>query len=476
MKQNKVSWPVSKSEDRVLVLLIFAALIFRLLFFWFGASMYFPRENFMLDGDSLSWMRSIENLIKHGVYTSELGNEFGFFSRMPGYPFFIGIFYLLSGKDWEMAVYFIVYAQIILDVITVFLVYKIVKNISSDLLAGWIAAGLYAFYPFVVVWNPVVYAESVSVFFLLWGFYMLIKLKAEYKKMNLFFGGFLLGVSVLMRPQIALFVPIAAIYFLWRFKPFKRAIVMAGIFGLGIFFSYGMWPLRNIMIHQEIVLAEDLRAYPDYGPDVLAFRKYVYSLKSEWEPQFSQILNNEEVYWPAQAFISKEDSLLLMELTWMAQNCSEGFSSWRDYWGEPIKNNGCAQEVADGFFQLRQNQIRFNPLNYYVKVPFENLKKAFFKNNLTQSRGKLVDAMVFFLFAFRSFLIIAGLGFSLVLIARKKPWAWLPLLFFLAVYVLVTFFLRNVEMRYFLHADILLLFPLGIGVSYLINKNIPEGN
>lgn len=453
-----------------MILLIFAALVFRLLFFWFGAPIYFLRENFMLDGDSLSWMRSVENLINHGVYTSELGNEFGYFSRMPGYSFFIGIFYLLSGKDWGLAVYFIVYAQITLDVIAVFLVYKIANNISSDLLAARLAAGLYAFYPFVVVWNPVVYAESASVFFLIWSISLL--LKTEYRKKNLFFGAFLLGVSVLMRPQVALFVPIAALYLLWRFKPVKRAIVMTGIFGLGVFLSYGMWPLRNIMIHQEIVLAEDLRAYKDYGPDVLAFRKYVYSLKAEWEPQFGQIMTNTEVTWPPHAFVTKEDSLRLTKLTWMAQNCSEGFSSWRDYWGAPIKEGGCGQEVAEGFRKLRENQIRANPFNYYVKVPFENLKKALFKNDLAQSRGKLVDAMVFLLFAWRTLLIIAGLGFSLLLIVRKNAWAWLPFLFFLAVYVLVSFFLRNVEMRYFLHADILLLLPLATGIAEVTRNGL----
>lgn len=451
-----------------------AGLLARVLFLLVGAPLYFPRENFMLDGDSLSWMKSIENLIHNGGYTIDPDSTYGYFSRMPGYPFFIGFFYIVSGFNWAIALHLVVWAQIVLDVMAIWLVCKMLVNINErNSVAGIIGAVLYAFYPFVIVWNPVIYTESFSVFVLLAGMYFV--LKPAGKIQNYFIGGWLLGLAVLCRPQLGLILVAVGVYALFSIKPLSALMRHALVLGLGVLLSYGVWPLRNILIHKEFVVLEDLRAYHDFDIDVVSFRAYVYSIKSEWEPQFSQIVENKEVDWPPISFISSEDSLLLAELTFKAKECSEGFSHWKGYWKERVTDNGCKNEVAAGFDLLRKNQIKANPFNYYGRVPLNNLKKAVFKAQLSQQKAGWMNAVVVLLFSWRSLLLLSGLFAGMYLLLKKKQkWVLIPLVYGIGLYLILCFgpstHFRNIEMRYFLHADVLFLLPLASFAGWFFKK------
>jgi hypothetical protein len=79
-------------------LIILLGLTIRVVFYFFGASIYFGTDNFVKGGDSKWWLDNFVNLINHSTYTDELNTEYGYFTRLPVYSFFIGFFYLLSGK------------------------------------------------------------------------------------------------------------------------------------------------------------------------------------------------------------------------------------------------------------------------------------------------------------------------------------------------------------------------------------------
>ena len=83
--------------------------LLRVLFILFGAELYFNRENIFIDGDTFAWQNCIENLIQNGTYT--VGGYSGEFSRMPGYSFFIGIFYIICNQNWELAFTFIAFSH-----------------------------------------------------------------------------------------------------------------------------------------------------------------------------------------------------------------------------------------------------------------------------------------------------------------------------------------------------------------------------
>ena len=139
--------------------------------------------------------------------------------------------------------------------------------------------------------------------------------------------------------------------------------------------AYAPWPLRNYINYNKVILTQDLRGAANWNVDALSFMQYVYSVKSEWEPQFSQIIKNEKVEWPAEAYLNKEDSAKLERVTFLSQNCGSGFSNWRGYWKDAVTVDNCNAEIKSIYDELRQEQIKKNPFNFWVKVPLQNLKK-----------------------------------------------------------------------------------------------------
>jgi hypothetical protein len=344
---------------------------------------------------------------------------------------------------------------------TIYFVYHIALSWFKNQKVGIIAAVLYAGYPFIIVWTSVVYSEWLSVFFMFWSLFVLREKITVYR---LFLSALLIGLGALNRPQLLLLIPFY-LYFINRTFECKPIIIKGLIFSLGIILSYGLWPLRNYINHDKIILTQDLRGIPNWDVDVLGFLQYIYSVKAEWEPQFSQIIENKKVDWPANAYTSVEDSIKLVQAVYNAQHCSRGFSCWQNYWKEPIENEGCTAETAELFNKLRSNQINAHPLNFYLILPLKNLKKALFKISLTKPSSRIAGIVGSLLFAFRSLLLLLGILGGFVFM-KQYPILWIIIGYFMVLYLSLCFGtspqMRNIEMRYFLHADLLLLFPIAL--------------
>ncbi|MBU0764312.1 MAG: hypothetical protein KJ607_05710, partial [Bacteroidetes bacterium] len=116
----------------------------------------------------------------------------------------------------------------------------------------------------------------------------------------------------------------------------------------------------------------------------------------------------------------------------------------------------------------------------YLFVPLQNLKKALFKTTLLYDTGPFAKVIGSGLFIYRTILIIIGIFGSLLMIYRKIPEALIFILFFAILYLLLCFGTttqaRNIEIRYFLQADIMLLFPAAALISIVsdILKIIPS--
>jgi len=462
-------------HNKTLMLTLTVGLFLRVLFVLIGAEFYFSRENIFVDGDTQVWVACIQNLVETGTYTMNPGHEYGYFGRTPGYSFFIGIFYLLTGKNWSAAYPIIGWTQVLLDVIAIYFVYRIgLKLFNGNKKSAIIPAFLYATYPFIIVWNPVVYSESLSIFFLILGIYYFIY---EEKKYNYFFAGTFVSLSVLCRPQILLMIAVMGIVIIIRNRKDYSTLLKKSIqFGLAILIVYGSWPIRNYLNYGKVELTHDLRGFEVWGTDALAFREYIYSIKAEWEPQFSSILHNETVVFPKEAYLSKEDSLKLERVVYLSKNCGSGFSHWRGYWKEPVTGENCNEEIKKLYDELRLNQTKHNALNYYVILPLQNLQKAIFKVKLydTKSTGRKIASL---LFIYRTLLIIMGVIGIFLLLKEYEEYrhvAWIILSYFLILYLLICAGtgpdFRNVEMRYFLPADVLLLITASLSLKKILEK------
>jgi hypothetical protein len=199
--------------------------------------------------------------------------------------------------------------------------------------------------------------------------------------------------------------------------------------------------------------------------------QYIYSVQNEWEPQMSQILAQEDVKIPDVLKDNPEEVAYLTELFEKSKTCSRGFSYWANAKRKYQKEIGCTEEITAQFQELRKKHIKMYPLNFYVILPLKNLKKALFKLSLNDT-STLIKKVASSLFIFRTLLIILGI-LGLIFMYRNtvnKEMTFLIASFFLLLYLMLcggtSPQMRNIEVRYFVHADILLLLP----ASYFINS------
>jgi hypothetical protein len=442
-------------------------LAFRIIYFLFLAKPYQGYEDYYLDRDTWSFAAYFHHLWETGTFTLGFNNGYEFFGRMPGYSFFLGFFYVLSGENWDLAYQLAVWAQVMIDGASVLAFGALAKRLfPMHPSAGLWAAALYACYPFVVVWSAMAYSEVLAISFMLWGSLFFLNHRP-------FWGGALLGLAILTRPQTALILPALGIAFAWHYRKQWRAIfAQAAWCLLGLTVTYGTWPIRNKVLHDKWVFTQDLRGFTNWDHDALSFLQFMVSVQAGWEPQMTQIVTNQPVQWPDGLMLPREDSLLLRKTFRQAQTCSKGFSHWQGYWrGHPLNERGCTDSVGMAFVHLRELSIRLHPWRFWVEMPLKNLKKALFKRELT-SQTTWFRRMASHLFLLRSALIMAGF-FALIWLfwhhRASRMGVGLIGLFFALNYVVLCAGTgpqyRNIEMRYFLPADIMLLLPLASGLG-----------
>ena len=139
----------------------------------------------------------------------------------------------------------------------------------------------------------------------------------------------------------------------------------------------------------------------------------------------------------------------------------------------PITQEDCNDSISLMFSQLREKQMIENPFNFWIYLPIQNLNKAIFKDKLydTSSGIRKIASSLFY---YRTFLILLGLFCSVYLFKMENLnlLAITALGFFIMLYLSLCAgtgpLMRNIEIRYFLPADVLLLIPIGI---YFGDKN-----
>jgi hypothetical protein len=472
-----------RSISKIVLLGLFLRLFFTLVI----AHYYFNRPNINLDNDTTAWMTGLYNLIYNGEFTVMLNYELAAYCRMPGYSLFmapafgiVSFFYYLQGVEfenysdkWYIVLKLTAYLQIVLDTISIYLIYYISNKVFKEHKIGIVAALIYATYPFVIVWNPVCYSEIPSLFFALLA--LALTLKSD-KKYVIAIAGASLGFAVLNRPQFALLAPLMIFFFYQKYQiSLKHNLAKMFIFFMFFGLIYGAWPVRNYIRFNKIIVTQDLRGFDNWNDDVIAFMQYIYSVKAEWQPQFSDILQNKQVVFPKESYFIKADSLKLERAVYLAKNCGRGFSEWAGYWKTTIPiydtANDCSSEVAQLFDELRLSQIKHQPFNFFVKVPMQNLQKALFKNDLSDN-ASFTRKLGAYLFYYRTLMILLGIV-GILLLFKQKELRTLSLFigcFFAFLYLYLCFGTspqcRNIEMRYFLQADVLLLIP----AAYFIAK------
>ncbi len=453
-----------------LVLILLFGLFLRVLFTLFGAELYFGRSDFYYQEDTYSYTQAAKNLIDYGSYKTSLDADNYSTGRTPTYSLFIALIYLISGKNMYIAMHLIMWIQVLLDTLCIILLFSISRKLFNSQRLGLVIAGLYAIYPFVIFRTPLIASESLGIILMIVSLYFFVK----DKKYDYLISGIIIGAAILCKIQIAAIIPFMLVYILiTKLIIIKRHILHLVFFILGLAIVYLPWPIRNYYITGDVVLTLRLGGeYESIESDVLAFKQYINTVQSGFEPQLSQIVNGKSVDWPQKCYLSYEDSIKLRKAEYLSQNCGSGFRKYSTYWNK--ENHGfsgtesCNKEISSLFSELRAKQIEKYPFDYKVKVPLGNLKTALLKSSLHDAPNKVISFLALGLFIFRSLLLLLGI-FGIYFMIRHKLMFWIISSgFFLLLYYYICFVTRNIEMRYLLPADVLMLIPAAylITISY----------
>jgi hypothetical protein len=439
------------------------AIVLRALFFFFGAEIYYSTSTFYIGGDTGSFITPIKNLIENGIFSGNLNHPDAVFGRLPGYPFFLAPFYLLF-KDTLTFYMAVCWTQIILDAVSCCLLYKIVLKVFKQQRMATIASLLYACYPFVIVWTPIVYAETLGILLMLSGVYLTVKDNFKRPLVT----GVCLALAFFVRPQLLFLLPAFAMALLLVYR--KQALYKIALMVLGFLLVYSPWPIRNYVNHGKFIPMRDITSMRSWQNDVLYFHKYINALQAGWEPQMTQLIQHGPIEFPEQAYITAEDSLLIEKAVHLSRTCSDGFAS---FMGKPPLKNNCTAETAALWQELLDRQISEDPVNYFVTVPLKGLKKGLFKISLVSNwkspdRASLETVLITLLFGYRSLLLLIGIA-GIIIALRDRAATTLTtivLVYFVSWYGWLCFVTRYLEMRYFLPADVLMLIP----AAYLLHK------
>ena len=467
--------------------IVLLGLMLRIAFVLKGtAAFYHSPGPFVLNGDSFSYTLAFENLWLKGRYTFDFLEPDASFGRLPGYPFFYGAHWILFGSARAAAA--TAWSQVLLDTGAIALVFAILQRLEPDRpYTAYLGALLYATYPFIIVWVPIIGTEILSTdLTLLWLWVLLGWRPTTVYALAI---GALVALSLLVRAYMGILLPITLLWLLWqtRMLAWRPIVNHIGLVMLGFALLYGSWPVRNYLLaHRLMLLKPQTAGYANQTVDVDEFYQWVHCWTPNENPWLDSVLvGHGRIHFPASAFSSVADAEQAQQLVARARQCGSGFwvlrrgiSNSPSYYHNAAAVladtayqhhhfQTCNAEIGAGFRGLRQRFAAEHPFRFWLDVPWQNIQKALFKSGLAQAPVLETRAapphagLTQLLFGYRTMLLLLGWG-GLVVGLRRQQALWLVAAVAGFMYVYICFLYRGLEMRYLLQADVLLLLPAAL--------------
>ena len=188
---------------------------------------------------------------------------------------------------------------------------------------------------------------------------------------------------------------------------------------------------------------------------------------SDWQPYFDEIVYGEEpVNFPNWVFANEEEIQQAAHLVDLSRECGSGFHAWKT--NQILKQN-CNPGIATGFQELRKSFIRHKPFHYLVVSPAKSVFKCFFKTDAPPGQSKTKGTLFFVLFLGRGLLLIILAYYALTVTIKDKKAVFL-VSFPIFMVLFLSFFLRQVEMRYLLQAEALMIPFFGMLICRLFTR------
>ncbi|HVZ15905.1 MAG TPA: glycosyltransferase family 39 protein [Terriglobales bacterium] len=315
--------------------------------------------------DSLMYGTIAKNWMKFGVYGQTYGTgPEPTYIRLPGYPFFLILVWLVAGIEHYTAV---LIAQLVIDVGTCFVITDLARRIASER-AAKIAFALTALCPFFATYVAVALTETLAIFFAALAMDAVVAAFDEpSRKRWWIICGIALGCGILLRPDGGMLLIVVGSYSLVRVYRAVDAekrrrefagVVLAGVIALAPLVP---WTIRNwVSIHRFQPLAPVNANNPDEFV-ALGFHKWVRtwiidyaSVEDIWFNMDGGDGNADLDDVPRRAFDNPDQLQRSIAL----------FKQYDD------NRNKITPEMDQDFERLANDRIHANPLRYYIELPF----------------------------------------------------------------------------------------------------------
>ena len=218
----------------ILLIILFLILVsFRIIFFTQAEN--YPGFANYIEPDDQHYYHTTACAIADG---NLLGHK-GPLIRSPGYVYFTGFLYSISGQNTK----FVLAVQSLLGVLTGLMVYLIGKLVFNRL-TGLYASFFYAFYLPVLCYESALLMCPLITFLITSGFFFYVKAQNECRNKFFLLSGLALGWAFICRPN-NLVMAIILLIFLLRSKK-DKGLKPVYLFAAGFFIFYGLVMIRNI--------------------------------------------------------------------------------------------------------------------------------------------------------------------------------------------------------------------------------------
>jgi len=204
-----------------------------------------------------------------------------FWYHTPGYAYFVAVVYKILGHS----VVRLAIVQYVLGSLCACLLYYIVKRLMNRW-AAIFGAFLMSVYWLLIYTQAHVYSENLSMLFNLLMVYFLMFSADSWRKYLL--SGLLLGLSVVVRPEILPFSLMILFWFLIKNLPFKKAALYYGLFVLGVALCVLPLMFKNYQFSGDFLIRKQIGVnfYMGSMPEYKGSNIYV-SIGQEWSDVIS---------------------------------------------------------------------------------------------------------------------------------------------------------------------------------------------
>jgi len=452
-------------------MLAIAALCLRLLFSFWGSKYYFGEIRFTF-GDSFSYTDTFLNLLRIGEYTFDTSEPDAYLYRGPVYALYWGMHYLLFGEEYVYKV--VAISQCIIDTLSTMLIYRIIRSISQDVNFALAGMALYAFHPIFIVHTPITGTETIATCITLTTFATVMLARNNGTYVMWLIVGLLCGLGVLTRQYLGLLLPTVILYYLCvaSIKNTKNFFTIIFCIMLGFFLLTAPWLIRNIIFHNApTILMGKTSGYKAYKEDYIAFQRLYTLYFVDVTPILLRIsksgrdgLDDDPRLKGIRSDLERASEL--------AYSCGTSFGEVRR-WGnnvlQDIKTDEreCNAEIVSIYEYVRAKALKEGGFTLWIDVPVQNVIKAVFKSELTSKRDGWVSSVITSIFFTRTLFALLGL-MGIFFIARVPEFVFV--FFPISLIAYISAITRQVEMRYLLQSDALLLSLSMVTVAYFFRK------